>query len=299
MPSIERSIHDVYPFISPTHALSAAATGKTLLITGAGTGVGRAIAQTFAAAGASRIIICGRTRSTLDETKALVEAASPACSVHPLVVDVTDTGSVGALFAQAPFVADILVNNAGICHSPVYVGESEPEVWWRDMEVNVKGVYLCTRAYLKALDGGKGTIINISSSVSDAPAVNMSSYSTAKLAVNRFTEIVQMEYGKQGVNAYALHPGGIVATEMGKNAPPQYADWMCDTAELAAGTALYMSTPRAEYLKGRFVYSSWDMEKVEALKREIVEKNMLVHKLDMGEHMGKAIVLDDGRRKEY
>lgn len=298
MPTIERSIHDVYPFISPTHALASAATGKSVLITGAGTGIGRGIAQAFAAAGATRIVIGGRTLSTLSETKALVEAAFPDCSVSAVSVDVTDPGSVAALFDQTPFTPDILVNNAGVCKSPVHVADSEPEAWWWDMGVNLRGVYLCTRAFLRALAGGAGTIVNISSSVSDMPVVNMSSYGTAKLGVNRFTEIVQVEYGAQGVNAFALHPGGVGETGMGRNAPAQFAGLFVDTAELAGATALYLTTPRAEYLKGRFVYSSWDMEKLEALKGEIVEKNLLVHKLDVGEHIGKAIVLDDGTRHE-
>ena len=60
--------------------------------------------------------------------------------------------------------------------------------------------------------------------------------------------------------------------------------------DLAAGTALYLSTPRAEFLAGRFVYSNWDMEEVEKFKDEIVSGDLLVSRIRYGEHLGMAVV---------
>jgi NAD(P)-dependent dehydrogenase (short-subunit alcohol dehydrogenase family) len=83
--------------------------------------------------------------------------------------------------------------------------------------------------------------------------------------VNRFTECVQAVYGSQGVRCIAFHPDGVASTDMGRRAQSSalFRGRLIDTPELAAGTALYLSTPEAGYLDGRLVLANWNLEEVE------------------------------------
>lgn len=245
----------------------------------------------FAIAGASKIWITGRDNSALKETQISVQELAPDCTVYPLVGDLTSPDDVDKLFESLyGAVPDILINNAGISTSQTYIADSDPQNWWNDWQVNVYGTYLVTRAWLRALRGKPGIVVSTSSSVGDLVAPNMSSYGTSKLAVNRFTESIQLEYGKQGVRALAFHPGGIASTGMGQTAPAQYRHRLLDTVDLAAGTALYLTTPEAAYLNGRFVYANWNMEDVEKLKDEIVKDNLLVARIDYGPVLSAEVV---------
>jgi NAD(P)-dependent dehydrogenase (short-subunit alcohol dehydrogenase family) len=219
----------------------------------------------------------------LRETETEVEDIASGCTVTPLIADLTSPSDVVKLFKSLNGeVPEILLNNAGVSLSQQLIADSDPIKWWADWEVNMHGLYLVTREWLRALAGGPGIVVSTSSSVSDLVAPNMSSYGTSKLAVNRFTEMVQLEYGKQGVRALAFHPGGIASTGMGQTALEQYRANLIDTVDLAAGTALYLTTPEAGYLDGRFVYSNWNMEHVETLRDTIVKHNLLVARIDYG-----------------
>ncbi|KAF2270131.1 NAD(P)-binding protein [Lojkania enalia] len=296
MATIKRDKHDIYPFISAKGRLAGAAKGKHILITGGGKGIGKAIAIEFALAGATKITITGRDQQALDTTKTLVESQSPGCTITTISADVTNPTSVSSIFAALPPgpPPDILINNAGV-NADSKIADSDPDIWWRDWEVNVKGTYLCTRAYLRLLNGAAGTILNVSTSISDCVLPNMSSYATSKLAVNRFTECVQLEYGAQGVRCIAFHPGGVASTGMGERAPKQFQGMLLDTPELAAGTALYLSTPEAQYLDGRFVFASWDLEDVERRKEQIVGEDLLVSRVRYGGFLSTEIVGLEGR----
>ncbi|KAF1825881.1 NAD(P)-binding protein [Dissoconium aciculare CBS 342.82] len=245
----------------------------------------------FALAGAHRIWIVGRDLEALYETQIEVQAAASDCKVTPLTADLTSPSDVTKLFDSLDGeVPEVLLNNAGVSLSQVHLIDSDPVQWWADWEVNIHGLYLVTRQWLKALTGRAGTVISTSSSVSDRVDPNMSSYGTSKHAVNRLTEMIQMEYGKQGVRALAFHPGGIASTGMGQAAPEQYRANLFDTVDLAASTALYLSTPEAGYLDGRFVYSNWNMEHVEQLKDVIVKDNLLVARINYGSILSADVV---------
>ncbi|KAF2875187.1 hypothetical protein BDV95DRAFT_485913 [Massariosphaeria phaeospora] len=289
MATIKRDQHDIYPFISAKGRLAGAATGKSILITGGGKGVGKV--SPFALAGATKITITGREQKALDATKSEVEAQSPGATVTTVAADVTTEDAVSSIFAALPSgpPPDVLINNAGI-NADFSIADSDPATWWRDFEVNLKGTYLVTRAYLRLLDGKPGTIINVSTSISDAVLPNMSSYATSKHAVNRFTESVQLEYGAQGVRCLAFHPGGIASTGMGQRAPLQFRGSLLDTPELAAGTALYLSTPESSYLNGRLIFADWNLEEVEKLKDSIVKDNLLVSRVNWGPSISTEIV---------
>lgn len=290
MQAVERNQHEIYPFISPHAHLKNAAKGKTILITGGSKGIGKATAVQFALAGADEVIISARGLPSLEDARTSVRAAAPNCAVTSVEADVTDPASVQRLFDNLSRTPDVLVNNAGVSLSQDSIVNSDIEKWWADWEINVKGLYLCTRAYLRALAGKPGLILNVSSSVSDMVSPNLSSYATTKMAVNRFTEATHLESAKHGVRCIAFHPGGIAETGMGQTAPPQFRSRLYDTVDLAGGTALYLSTEPASFLSGRFVFSNWDMEQVEKLRGEIESNDLLKSRIGFGDKLSMAVV---------
>lgn len=86
----------------------------------------------FALAGASTIIISGRSATPLDETKSAVEAAAPSCTIMPISADVIDKTSVQKLFDRLPRTPDVLVNNAGVSTSQSSIIDSNIDLWWSD-----------------------------------------------------------------------------------------------------------------------------------------------------------------------
>ena len=193
--------------------------GKNVFICGASKGIGRSISLSFAKAGASCIAIGARSDQAGLE-KDINDAAAAAKKNPPRVLqiklDVTDQKTIESAAASIENQfgrLDVLIHNAGIVGSPGPIVDTDPEVWWNTWDVNVRGAYLVTRAFLPLmLRGGDKQIVNVSSVGAHLIAPGMSSYQTSKLALLRFTEFIMSEYGEQGVLAYCIHPGNIVCS---------------------------------------------------------------------------------------
>ena len=191
--------------------------GKNVFICGASKGIGKSISLSFAKAGASCIAIGSRSDQAGLE-KNIKDAAAAAKKSLPRVLqiklDVTDQKSIESAAANIENQfgrLDILIHNAGIVGTPGPIVDSDPESWWETWDVNVRGAYLVTRAFLPLiLKGGDKQIVNVSSVGAHLIAPGMSSYQISKLALLRFTEFVISEYGEKGVLAYCIHPGNIV-----------------------------------------------------------------------------------------
>ncbi|MCJ1307901.1 hypothetical protein MMC25_001549 [Agyrium rufum] len=288
-PIIDTTKHDVYPFISVDHDLKDVAKGRTVLITGAGAGIGKVLSKTFALAGAATLVISSRRKEPLEELKAALEQSIPGCEILAVPTDVTNEKSVEALFAhlaQSGKKIDILINNAGSARGDQTIEKSDLDVWWGDWETNIKGTFLVSRAYLKMIAGGPGRIINISSRASYAPLPSFSSYCGSKAALNRLTELLDMEGKAQGVRCIALMPGVILGTEMAGYVPEwlreQLAKRQTDKPELPAGACLYLTLPRADYLGGRYVDARFNLEELEGLKEKILEGDLLKQTMVLG-----------------
>ena len=188
-------------------------SGKTAVVTGAGRGIGRTIALAFARAGAD-MAIAARTEADLAKLADEIRAEGVAC--HIVVADVTDAAATEA--ACSDLVAalgkvDVLVNNAGADLAyGIDVADSDPEIWWRTIEVNIRGVYLVTRYLLDHINEG-GKIINMSSGMGLTPAPAQSSYVVSKAGLHIFTECLANEVWKRGIDVNNLIPGPV-ATEM-------------------------------------------------------------------------------------
>lgn len=278
--------HDTYPDINPV--TQSDCSNKAVLVTGASRGIGLATALSYAAAGVSHIAIAAR--SDLSESKAQIEShcmqlRKPTPVILTLSLDVQDQESVDAaakLVEKEFGRLDILVNNAGRIDTFVPIADSDPIAWWRQYEVNVLGLYLCTRAFLPLLlrsDGCDKTIINTTSIGAHILLDGASAYQTAKLAVVRFTEFIMHEYAKQGILCYCIHPGGV-ATDMAKYMTEEFVKTrLNDTVELPADSLVFLTQARREWLAGRYVDLSWDMPELLSREDEIVQGDKLKVKL--------------------
>jgi NAD(P)-dependent dehydrogenase (short-subunit alcohol dehydrogenase family) len=209
------------------HARDAVA-GRTALITGAGNGIGRAIALVLAAHGA-RVILVGRDRAKLDSVAAelaeITDSDAPAPTGGPggppagcrvATCDTSDPGSVdrlaGDLIGED---VSILVNNAGIAGPVADLTQIEPRDWDEVFAVNVRGVYLMCRAFLPAMARrGAGDVINLASVSGKRPLARRTPYAASKMAVIGLTATLAHEVGQHGVAVNTLSPGPVAGPRM-------------------------------------------------------------------------------------
>lgn len=275
--------HDTYPYITPT---GTELSGKSVLVTGASRGLGRAIALRCAKAGCARIALLAR--SSLDsvvseiETQAR-EARTPPPQLLPLRVDITSDAAVQAAAKEVEDAfegqLDILVNNAGYLPEFKLIHESDPMEWWKAWEINVKGTFLSCHYLIPLLfKSDTRIVINMSSIGGNCLTYGGSAYQTSRFANCRFTEFLTRDYERQGLISISLHPGGV-KTDMITNFPEYLHATLVDEANLSADTVVWLCSERREWLNGRFVVSNWDMEELEGKKGGIVEKNLFKYRM--------------------
>jgi NAD(P)-dependent dehydrogenase (short-subunit alcohol dehydrogenase family) len=274
---IETVHHDIYENIDPRTILANTAHGKTILITGAGRGIGQAIAIAFAHAGASRLILTARTASQLEMVASEIKAVSNDIEVITVETDVTNESQVEALFRGIQGKVDVLVNNAGYLERNISLAETDASEWWHTWEVNIKGTYLPTAHFLKNYRG-TGTIINTSSIGSIITSPGFSAYQPGKTAINRITDFIHMEY--PNVRAFAYHPGGV-KTELAEQVPGNMVNMLVDTPELAAGYCVWLTTEQANFLRGRYSDCTWDVSELVKNAEQIVEMDLLKEEVKM------------------
>lgn len=173
---------------------------------------------------------------------------------------------------------DILVNNAGYQSDYRSLVATDPDEWWYEYAVNFKGPFLMTRAFLPLLlKSSSKILLNITSVGAHYIGKCSSSYATSKLALCRFTEIMNHEHGPQtedGVVAIAVHPGGV-RTELALHLPGQFHALLVDTPGLAGGALVWLAKERREWLCGRYVSVNWDVDELEDKKDDIVKGDLL------------------------
>jgi NAD(P)-dependent dehydrogenase (short-subunit alcohol dehydrogenase family) len=181
--------------------------GRTAVITGAGSGIGRALAQRLASRGCP-VAICDHDEASLAET---AETIAGEVLVQPL--DVRDNGGQMAFAAAvnewAPAPLGLVVNNAGVTVSQPAAGAAHEDDEWV-FDVNFWGVVYGTRAYLPILlEQNSGVIVNVSSVFGLIGWPTQSAYCASKFAVRGYTESLRHELRDTGVDAVTVHPGGI------------------------------------------------------------------------------------------
>lgn len=239
--------------------------GKTALVTGAGSGLGLAFARGLADHGA-RVILADRNLEWAQEGAASIAAAGGQALA--LQTDVADADSVERLVERAhgwTGTIDILVNNAGIATRPFRLHELPIADWDRLIAINLRGVFLCTRAVLPVmLSGGGGSIISLASIVGVVgvyPGHTMvnASYAASKAGVSGITRQVAVEYAKDKIRANAIAPGWHGGTRLGHEARAGATEEVVKRFEssIVAGTPMgRRGTP--EELVGLVVYLASD-----------------------------------------
>ena len=247
--------------------------GTVALVTGAGRGLGRAMALALAHSGA-RVGVVARSEEQLAETvRGVTAAGGEALAV---VADVSDAAAAARLAGEVESrlgPVGVLVNNAGTMGPLGPMWEAEPDEWWRAIAVNLLGPYLCSRAVLpRMIERRRGRIINVSTNAATVAVAHMGAYVVAKTALLRFTETLAAELANSGVRVFAMGPGTVrtamtdyvLASEAGKKWLPWFRkifDRGRDLpAEQAAQLVVQLAAGRADGLAGRFIEVSDDLE---------------------------------------
>jgi NADP-dependent 3-hydroxy acid dehydrogenase YdfG len=194
-------------------------SGKTAIVTGASSGIGKAIAERMGAAGA-HVILAGRTADSMEASAALIRDSRGRATVQ--VVDVREPQSVNALVQTAIDAdgrLDIFVNNAGVAFLGSVL-DGEPEAWKAMLDTNVFALLLGSQAAVRAMRAGgrSGHIVNISSVAALNPESGV--YGATKHAVNVITRTMRQELLNDPIQVTSIMPG-LVATNIGRNSDPE------------------------------------------------------------------------------
>jgi 2-deoxy-D-gluconate 3-dehydrogenase len=232
--------------------------GRTALVTGAGSGIGRAIALALGSAGADMVLLS--ERENLDETRdALVAAGAP--SVQCVLCDLRDAaalpGTIAPLLERTP--VDVLVNNAGIIRRAPAVTFGEDD-WDEVLQVNLNAAFRLSQLVAEPMiRRGRGKIINMASLLSFQGGLHVASYAASKHAVAGITKALANEWAGHGIQVNALAPG-YIETEVtaALRSDPVRRDAILEripagrwgSPDDVAGAALFLASSAADYVNG-------------------------------------------------
>lgn len=235
--------------------------GKTVLVTGAGRGIGRAVAVAFAKEGANVVVnFAGREESAKETVAMCEEAGAKAICVK---ADVSKEEECKKLMEETHAAfgeVAILVNNAGITRDKLLIGLTE-EDFMSVLEVNLKGTYLCTKLAVKDMMKKRcGRIINLSSVVGVHGNAGQSNYAASKAGVIGFTKSVAKEFASRGITVNAVAPG-MIETDMTDAIPEAMHEAMLNqiplkrigTPEDIANGVLFLASDEASYITGQVI----------------------------------------------
>ena len=223
--------------------------GRVAIVTGAGRGIGRAIAQRFSQEGAA-VVLAARTTAQIREAAREIESSGGyAVAIRCDVSRERQVERLAARVVQRFGRIDILVNNAGINLPPIDLTETDPKDWRHIIDVNLNGAFFCTRAVLPHMkERGSGVVLTISSVGGRRGAAGRGPYRASKAALINLTETIAAEGAKYGVRAVCLCPGGVDTDMMRQIALAGGRDLM--KPEQVAEVAAYAVSDEAATLNG-------------------------------------------------
>src|SRR5579859_1428186 len=240
--------------------------GQVAIVTGGGRGIGRTIAHHLAAAGAA-VAVVGRSMPYLEEN--VVRIQSMGGQAIAIVSDVTDRTAmerVACETEQRLGAVDILVNNAAVGEVCGPISNVDPDLWWREVEVNLRGPFLSARAVLPGMLARKqGRIINVVSGAGLWPIPYIISYVASKAALVRLTDCLAAEVKADSVAVFAINPGAVRTdmTERGLNSAEgkKWAPWLGEMfaagqdvpPECAAELVTFLASGQANSLSGCYI----------------------------------------------
>ncbi len=254
--------------------------GEVAIVTGAGRGIGRAIAEAYGAQGAA-VVVTARSKDQIEDTAATINKAGGRAIAVP--GDVTNTGDMRHVVEEAERqfgTVSILVSNAGITGPFAPVWDADPDEWWRTQDVHVHGAFICSRAVWSGMvQRGGGRIVIVSSRAAERGGANFSGYQIAKAGQLRLTEALAAEGAEFGIKAFVLHPGLVdtqfadepqvradaqkyaqrfIATLQELKRNPSIGTPATKTAELC----VFLASGKADALSGRYFRVEEDWEEI-------------------------------------
>jgi NAD(P)-dependent dehydrogenase (short-subunit alcohol dehydrogenase family) len=218
-------------------------TGKTAILTGAGSGIGKGIARALAGEGA-QLVLAGRNRANLEATAH--EVAGLGAVAHVLPTDVTDEVQVAALFdsaLQLSGTVDLVINNAGVFDGGP-IDELSLATWQHVLAVNLTGPFLCTREAMRIMKRQRGgRIINIGSISAQMARMNSVPYTTTKHGLVGLTKAAALEGREHGIVVSCLHPGNVATERRQASAAPADQEPMMTPDELATAVVTMATLP--------------------------------------------------------
>lgn len=236
-------------------------SGRTALVTGGGTGLGRQFSLTLAEAGAT-VVLAARRRAPLEEAADTIQRSGG--TAHCLVFDVADSSQVEAALSSIAQLGtiDVLVNNAGTAAGSTLL-ETDEETWDQVLNVNLKGAWLVARAAAKRMIAANigGSIINVSSVLGSAVQKGTANYPAAKAALTHLTRSMAVEWARFGIRVNALAPG-YFATDLsaaylesprGQDMLKRIPQRRLGTPEELSGALLLLASRAGNYMTGSVV----------------------------------------------
>jgi NAD(P)-dependent dehydrogenase (short-subunit alcohol dehydrogenase family) len=264
--------------------------GQVAVVTGASRGIGRAVAGRLAAEGADVALLARSHHMVTEAAAALTRGGVRALGLR---ADVTRREEVDAAFEQVRHQLGpptLLVNNAGLFSAVGPLWEVDPEAWWRDVEVSLRGTFLCSRAGLRSMiRGGGGRILNVTSLAGTRPSPHATAYACAKAGVFRLTEGLAEEAASHGVRVFSIGPGwvrtamtrGVLETDLARWLPEMRAvppdAWV--GPDRIADLVVVIATGRADALSGRYLYALDDIEELIRRAEEIRREDLYTVRL--------------------
>ncbi|KAI7778405.1 hypothetical protein LA080_002175 [Diaporthe eres] len=279
-----KTIHRTsYPSIDPARPELSQA-GRTVLITGGGTGIGLSIGKSFALAGAKRVIIVGRRANVLaDAAKAIESVAKQAGKKTEVIhqtLDVTDKAGNAALWSglkDKGIIVDVLVLNAAKFSPLSPLLDLGSDEIWSMFEANVHGPLMLSEAFVKQGGDDQKVIINVASQAIhifdesvNVLASKVAAYGLTKNSGALLIQQLAAQSDPEKLQVINYHPGVIYARGWEEAGVPNTI-LPFDDVSLAGSEAVWLASPEARFLHGRFVWASWD---VDELKSDEIRKTL-------------------------
>jgi NAD(P)-dependent dehydrogenase (short-subunit alcohol dehydrogenase family) len=262
------------------------------VVTGASRGIGRGTAKAFALAGATGLILTARKAASLATTKSECEALATSSSLKITTISADNAEETSALAVAKAVREDhggqlnLLVNNAGILNvDGTAFGRNFIDMDVSNIEETMRTNYFGRFYMIKHLlplllampkDSSK-SIINVSSIGSQVSGPL--GFSISALATNRLSQRVTEAYGDQGIFCAAVHPGAVLPEVMPVGAPDIFKEMSTDDPMLCGAFLIWLVKQKRDWLNGRYIDATWDVDELEKKKDEIVEKDMLKMRL--------------------
>jgi NAD(P)-dependent dehydrogenase (short-subunit alcohol dehydrogenase family) len=266
-------------------------TDQIALITGGSRGLGLAFAQAFARAGATVAMVARSENELRDAAQTIEQTGRRALA---FAADVTNRQSIEGVVADIERQMghiDLLVNSAGVFRALGPIAAVDPDEWWREIEINVRGAYLCARVVLPGmLARRQGRIINLVSAAGLQALPTTSAYCVSKTAVIRLTESLALETGDQGIRVFAMHPGTVrtpmadyivESDDIGQHAPgvqqwlqQLYREGGDTPIQRSVELLLFLVSGKADALSGRYIDVDDDLAML-LQQTELIERDDL------------------------